>query len=77
MHVETILSFGDILKSRSTQGQVEEVQREVSFILLQLINGLKSVQAQGVEEVPLSLNNLVLCRDADREVHHRLCLLQG
>lgn len=77
MHIDTIDSFGSNLKTRSALGQNEEIEREVSSILLQLINGLKGLQALGTEEVPLTLNNLVLCREVDRDIHHRLCLLQG
>lgn len=47
------------------------------FGLLQLINALKLLQAQGIEELPLSLTSFILCRDMERDVHNRLCVLQG
>ncbi|CRK90877.1 CLUMA_CG004567, isoform A [Clunio marinus] len=51
--------------------------REVSFIMLQLVNGLKMLQAKGVEEMPLGLSNIIMCRELDKETQARLCILQG
>lgn len=52
--------------------------REVGFIMLQLVNGLKNLQAKGIEEMPLTLSNVILCKEMDnKEAQARLCVLQG
>ncbi|XP_023170990.2 uncharacterized protein LOC111599555 [Drosophila hydei] len=52
--------------------------REVAFIMLQLINGMKNLQAKAIEETPLSLSNVVLSKDMDnKDAQARLCVLQG
>lgn len=51
--------------------------REVGFIMLQLVNGLKMMQAKGVEDMPLSLSNIIMCREQEKETQARLCILQG
>lgn len=75
MQVNTIQSFGEMLKNKSQTN--EEVWKDGSFILLQLVNALKVLQAQGIEELPLSLTSFVLCREVDKDVNYRLCVLQG
>lgn len=40
-----------------------ERQHEATFTMLQLINGLKCLQARGLEEVPASLSSFVISRD--------------
>ena len=56
----------------------EEIMiREVGFVMLQLVNGLKSLQAKGIEEMPLSLSNVILCKEVEnKEAQARLCVLQ-
>lgn len=112
MNIDTIQSFGNILKTKitnySTQKQKyssntnlvqklntedgenitniingnstnldEIVFHEVGFIMLQLVNGLKNLQAKGIEEMPLSLSNVVLCKEIEnKESQARLCVLQ-
>lgn len=51
--------------------------REVGFIMLQLVNGLKMMQAKGVEDMPLHLCNIIMCRELEKETQARLCILQG
>ncbi|XP_073816993.1 uncharacterized protein [Musca autumnalis] len=52
--------------------------REVAFIMLQLINGMKNLQVKAVEEMPLSLSNVVLSKEYDnKDAQARLCVLQG
>lgn len=52
--------------------------REVGFVLLQLVNGLKTIQAKGIEELPLSLSNVILCKDLEnKESQAKLCVLHG
>lgn len=52
--------------------------REVGFIILQLVNGLKNMQAKGIEEMPLSLSNIIMCRELDnKDQQAKLCILQG
>lgn len=56
----------------------ELMSREVGFVLLQLVNGLKSLQAKGIEELPLSLSNVILCKDLEnKEAQAKLCVLHG
>lgn len=51
--------------------------REVGFIILQLVNGLKMMQSKGIEDMPLNLSNIIMCRELEKETHPRLCILQG
>ncbi|CAD6993813.1 unnamed protein product [Ceratitis capitata] len=52
--------------------------REVAFIMLQLVNGMKNLQAKAIEEMPLSLSNVVLSKDVEnKDAQARLCVLQG
>lgn len=51
--------------------------REVGFIMLQLVNGFKQLQAKGVEDMPLSLSTIIMCREVEKETQARLCILQG
>lgn len=56
----------------------EEIMcREVGFVMLQLVNGLKNLQAKGIEEIPMSLSNVILCKEVEnKEAQARLCVLQ-
>ncbi|XP_076260571.1 uncharacterized protein LOC143196616 isoform X2 [Rhynchophorus ferrugineus] len=74
LQINTIETYGECLKNKSTQ---DETWKDGFFIMLQLVNALKMLQAQGIEELPLSLSSFVLCKDMDRDTHHRLCILQG
>ena len=49
-------------------------EKEISFVLLQLVNGLKSLQAQGIEEIEACLDQFLLIR-ADKDPHYRLMIL--
>lgn len=51
--------------------------REVGFIMLQLVNGLKMMQSKGIEDMPLNLSNIIMCRELEKETQARLCILQG
>ena len=46
-------------------------EREISFILLQLINGLKTLQAQGIEEIPATMDHFLLTR-VDKDPQYRV-----
>ncbi|XP_050304024.1 titin [Anthonomus grandis grandis] len=74
LQVHTIESYGEHLRTKSEQ---EENWRDGFFVMLQLVNALKVLQAQGIEELPLSLSSFVLTKEVDRESHFRLCILQG
>lgn len=51
--------------------------REVGFVMLQLVNGLKTLQSKGIEEMPMSLSNVILCKEMEnKEAQARLCVLQ-
>jgi hypothetical protein len=65
-------------EAKSKNGLFDDLLcREVGFIMLQLVNGLKMMQAKGVEEMSLSLSNVIMCRDMDKDTQARLCILQG
>lgn len=65
-------------KSSTKNGLFDDLLcREVGFIMLQLVNGLKMMQAKGVEDIPLSLSNVIMCRELEKETQARLCILQG
>lgn len=72
LQVSTIQSFGSSTKDMHDEGTV----RESSFVLLQFVTALKSLQARGIEESARSLSNVVLCRE-DKDAYYRLYLLQG
>lgn len=74
MQIMTIQSFGDSLRIKSQAN--EDTWKDGSFVLLQLVHALKILQAQGIEELPLSLTSFVLCREVDKDVNFRLCVLQ-
>ncbi|XP_030764574.1 uncharacterized protein LOC115888854 [Sitophilus oryzae] len=74
LQIHTIETYSDYLKGKPSQ---DDTWKDSFFIMLQLVNALKMLQAQGIEELPLSLNSFVLCKDMDRDTHHRLCILQG
>jgi hypothetical protein len=73
MQVDTVQTYGTTLHSRVAE---EERWRDGGFVLLQLVNGLKTLQAQGIEEAPLSLSNFVLCCE-ERDLQPRLCILHA
>lgn len=76
MQVHTFQTYGELLKTKSSQNS-DEAWKDTNFILLQLVNALKTLQAQGIEEIPLSLSTFVLCREIDKDTHSRLYVLQG
>lgn len=76
LQVHSIQTYGELLTAKSTHMSQDELFREASFVMLQLINALKALQAQGTEEVPLSLTRFVLCKDAEKDLY-RLHVLQG
>jgi hypothetical protein len=69
--VTTLQLFGATWKDTNNEG----ANREPLFVLLQLINALKSLQARGIEDANKSLNDVVLCRE-DKDICYRLYLLQ-
>lgn len=78
--IDTIQTFGEYLHEKCLSSpnntlqkgakinsdilQSSEVQHEATFMMLQLINALKCLQARGVEEVSSSLSSFVICRDS-------------
>ena len=54
---------------------MDELEKEISFILLQLINGLKYLQAQGAEDVKGELDRFLLAR-AEADTNHRLIITE-
>jgi len=73
-----ILQFGSFaknLKQRRKSLRLDEFEKDMSFILLQLINGLKFLQAQGIEETMADLDNFLLAR-SDNDTNHRLIITE-
>ncbi|EDW23834.1 GL23819 [Drosophila persimilis] len=77
--IGTTSSGEDGTASASAMPAFDDVMtREVAFIMLQLVNGMKNLQAKAIEETPLSLSNVVLSKDMDnKDAQARLCVLQG
>ncbi|XP_042898413.1 titin homolog [Parasteatoda tepidariorum] len=57
-NITTIECFTEGLPNTLT----EEHEKELSFIILQLIHSLKSLQAQGIESIDSSFQNLILAK---------------
>lgn len=67
-----------LIDGKSKSGLFDDLLcREIGFIMLQLVNGLKMLQAKGVESMPLNLSNIIMCREQEKETQARLCILQG
>lgn len=84
LHLTTLQLYGAQIKPPSSTnnvvaavGRLDDICKDAVFVLLQLVNALKTLQAQGIEELPLSLDTFVLAKDADRDVYYRLYVLQG
>ena len=75
LQVETLESYTKKL-ANSVKMTSQAWEKEISFVLLQLVNGLKSLQAQGIEEIEASLDQFLLIR-ADKDPHYRLMILNG
>ena len=73
--VETLSTFSSKLTT-TTKLNSQSWEKEVSFILLQLINALKFLQAQGIEEVKPDLEQFLLCREG-RDPHHRVVIVDS
>jgi len=84
---DDVLSIGDgndkttdAKNIKSSNGLFDDLLcREVAFIVLQLVNSLKTMQAKGIEDTPMNLTNIIMCRetDKDKDSQARLCILQG
>ena len=73
-----VLQFGAFsrnLKQRRKSLRLDEFEKDMSFVLLQLINGLKFLQAQGIEETIADLDNFLLAR-SDNDTNHRLIITE-
>ena len=73
-----VLQFGTFaknLKQRRKSLRLDEFEKDMSFVLLQLINGLKFLQAQGIEETMADLDNFLLAR-SDNDTNHRLIITE-
>ena len=74
-HVVQFGSYARNLKQRRKSLRVDEFEKDMSFVLLQLINGLKYLQAQGIEETVSDLDNFLLAR-SDNDNYHRLIITE-
>lgn len=72
-------STADLVPSMPGQPSYDElIAREVGFVMLQLVNGLKTLQAKGIEELPISLSNVILCKYLEnKDAQAKLCVLHG
>ncbi|KAL0830343.1 hypothetical protein ABMA28_002534 [Loxostege sticticalis] len=74
--VDTIQSYGESLHASEglTTKEYQLVQTEQTheaiFMMLQLINGLKCLQARGVEEIPESLSSFISLKESQPLVSH-------
>ncbi|CAK1585155.1 unnamed protein product [Parnassius mnemosyne] len=74
--VDTIQSYGkhlhstEGLSSKENQLVQTEQMHEAIFMLLQLINGLKCLQARGVEEISDSLNSFISLKEQQPTMSH-------
>ncbi|KAB0802685.1 hypothetical protein PPYR_04871 [Photinus pyralis] len=75
IQVNTIQTYAELLKTKLNSAQ--ELFKDACFIVLQLVNSLKVLQAQGIEELPLSLTSFVIYKEMEKDTHHRLCVIQG
>ncbi|XP_077287549.1 uncharacterized protein LOC143912184 isoform X2 [Arctopsyche grandis] len=76
--MDTIETYGEYLRNNNQLSPMNtlkrnssiekesshESQHEATFIMLQLINGLKCLQARGTEELPSSLSTFAISRDS-------------
>lgn len=74
LQVNTISSFSEMMEA--SENNDEGANRESSFVLLQIVSALKSLQARGIEEAPGNLTNVILCRE-DKDAYHKLYLFHG
>ncbi|XP_068633903.1 uncharacterized protein [Battus philenor] len=74
--VDTIQSYGEFLhsgeglSSKEHQLVATEQMHEAIFMMLQLINGLKCLQARGVEEISESLTSFISLKELQPMVSH-------
>ncbi|XP_053604311.1 uncharacterized protein LOC128671665 isoform X2 [Plodia interpunctella] len=75
-HVDTIQSYGESLhaaeglSTKDHQLVHTEQTHEAIFMMLQLINGLKCLQARGLEEIPESLSSFIALKEVQPLVSH-------
>ena len=75
LQVETLETYTKKLATSGKMTSAQSWEKEISFVLLQLTNGLKSLQAQGIEEVNgNSLEHFLLIR-ADKDPQYRIIIL--
>lgn len=73
LQVETLKSYTN--KLSLSNGNQSSWEKEISFVLLQLTNGLKSLQAKGIEEVTAEFLQHFLLIRADKDPQYRIIIL--
>ena len=74
LQVETLETYTKKLATSGKMTSAQSWEKEISFVLLQLTNGLKSLQAQGIEEVNANcLEHFLLIR-ADKDPQYRIII---
>ena len=68
-------AYARFLKQRRKTLRLAEFEKDLSFVLLQLINGLKFLQAQGIEDTRASLDHFLLAR-RDNDPNYRLIITE-
>lgn len=74
--VDTIHSYGENLHAAegltTKEHQLVQTEQihEAIFMMLQMINGLKCLQARGVEEIPESLTSFIALKEVQPLVSH-------
>ncbi len=76
LSILTFPAYARSLKARrKSLNRLAEFEKDLSFVLLQLINGLKFLQAQGLEDTRASLDHFLLAR-RDTDENYRLIITE-
>ena len=73
---ETLEMFASRI-SKNVRKSPQSWEKEICFVFLQLINALKYLQAQGIEDISVSsLDYFLLVRD-DKDPHYRIVMVEN
>ena len=76
LQVETLEMFASRI-SKNVRKSPQSWEKEICFVFLQLINALKYLQAQGIEDISVSsLDYFLLVRD-DKDPHYRIVMVEN
>jgi len=75
LSILSLPAYARALKARRKPLRLPDFEKDLSFLLLQLINGLKFLQAQGIEDTLASLDHFLLAR-RDNDPNYRLIITE-